>query len=151
MKNMLAIVALMFPTQVFAEPINLLPKLAQNLPIEEQEQADSQKSIGTWSTVDGCKMMESAENNGKTPLPKNFEMLSFLTSDGISGHEWQCEFLQSWSDKQGQMVILSSCGGEGEMWPETFSLNYSNDQGFVVTYRDGAELRTYIYDHQCKK
>ena len=103
---------------------------------------------GVWSTQEGCDVLNYKGNE----VPKNFDVVSFLTNNDVSGHEWICEFTQKNHTKYGSTIAISACAMEGDEWPELIMIT-PRDTGWnlIVNKGNGNEPNVLEFPVQCRK
>ena len=105
--------------------------------------------MGIWSTAEGCDAITKRKKQADY-WPKNFETITYLSSRGVDGYEWSCEFLDIKRNSTGQMVIPASCSAEGESWAELFLVEYYAPDGWRVINRpDGKGVNVMSFPRRC--
>lgn len=92
-------------------------------------------SVAYAGGIDGVysNLPEACEwNKNQTDVyPESFELITYLSKDGINGWEWGCDFLSSY-EKNGIQVYVAACSVEGTPWPDLVMVE-KLDNGYSVT------------------
>src|SRR5690606_37550621 len=67
-----------------------------------------------YGNADGCRIAATGVFDS--------DMFLMVTTDGLDGMEWLCEFGATTPAADGGATIAAECSGEGDTWAETFTL-----------------------------
>lgn len=104
---------------------------------------------GVWSTSEACKALLEVQR-GRDTFPKGFDGFDYLRDSGMTGWEWNCDFLDRHTNDHGQAVVIASCSAEGDSWPSLFLLEKDKMAGWrVISAPDDQQTLVNEYPTQC--
>lgn len=105
---------------------------------------------GVWSTKEGCEWRIHSKD-ANTKVPENMFDFMYLTSNGIEGYEWGCNFVKSFDGAYGEAVNIASCSAEGDAWPQMMVTKQDKDGWNISILNDKNEPETVSFPVRCEE